>query len=66
MTASVEPPRAAGVRADYVVFKGAGELVVPGPDGRVVLVDPLAGKITRTIMSPPVVSREQRPGRGQI
>lgn len=53
VTASVELPRAARVRADYVVFKGTGGLVVPGPDGRAVLVDPVAGKITRTIMPPP-------------
>ena len=53
VTASIELPRAAKLRADYVVFQGAGGLVLPGPDGRVVLVDPVAGKITRTLVPPP-------------
>lgn len=53
ITASVELPRPAKLRADYVVFQGAGGLLLPGPDGRVVLVDPASGKITRTILPPP-------------
>jgi anaerobic selenocysteine-containing dehydrogenase len=53
VTASVELPRAAKLRADYVVFQGASGLLLPGPDGRVVLVDPASGKITRTILPPP-------------
>jgi hypothetical protein len=53
VTASIELPRAPKLRADYVVFERAGGLVLPGPDGRVVLVDPAAGKITRAILPPP-------------
>jgi hypothetical protein len=53
VTASLDLPKVQKLRASYVVLIGAGGLVVPGPDGRVVLVDPQQGKITRTIMPPP-------------
>lgn len=54
VTARLELPKSLG-RADYVVLERAGTVVAAGPDGRIMFIDPTAGKMTRTISPPPCV-----------
>jgi hypothetical protein len=52
VTARRTLPRAAGLAADDVALGGAAGIVVIGPDGRVLLVDPTTAQVTRTIVPP--------------